>query len=437
MSRPPGETPRTYRLMYIGRSSAQIERDFGERLSRLMREGFEVHVLAGDDGGFGALAERGVVVKPIPVDRRLNVVGLMGAYFIVQAYFIEQRPVLVHAFDDVLAWLGALAAERAYTEAIVVTVERHVLVDDPVRLELDTVLPVPPTLFERLEALLNNVAGDSIRNSFVRAYAYLGGLVDKYCVINEHDFQALQNLRIVEPDKLEMLIGGNGVDLEEFNLEDDAFPSVGEARSELGVPGNWRWVLGYHGPLTLARGASDLIECIERLAKTHPAAGWLVGLEPTPGKASSSKVMLGRLERLERTGRVKIVREPAEARLFYRALDLYVNPSYREGAPTHLMQAAAAGVSAVAYHLPATQTVIEHGQTGDLLPRGEVDALVEAIRRSLDEPRRLETYGVRARGRAVRKFSRQHVEDQVFRMYDTVLETRLHRPDAPHGSDNP
>jgi glycosyltransferase involved in cell wall biosynthesis len=407
--------------MYVGRSSLQIERDYGKRLSRLIREGFEVHVLAGDDGGFADLDARGVVCKPIPVERKLNVAGLLGAYFIVQAYFIEEKPVLVHAFDDVLAWVGAFAAHRAHVDAVFATVHRHAFVEDPVRLEIDTLLPVPPKFFEGVEAFLNNIVDAPVRNGLYRAYAYLGEIVDKYFVINEHDFGALQDLELVPPDKLEMIIGGDGVDLDRFPVDDDDFPSISEARRELGLPEHWRHVFGYVGPFSLPRGATDLLACIEQVAQTHPAAGWVVNID-----GGVSDVLLRRLERLEEKGRVVIRRRMDDLAMVYRALDAFVMPSYREGAPTHLMEAAACGVGAITYNLPATQSAVEHGQTGELIPLGEVDVLVDSLRRALDDPTRLENYGLRSRTRAVRRFNRQHVEDQVFRMYDTVLEVKLH-----------
>ncbi len=422
MPRTPGEKPAVYRLMYVGRSSAQIERDFGARLSRLMREGFEVHVLAGADGGFAALEARGVIGKAIPVVHKLNVAGLLGAYFIVQAYFIEERPVLVHAFDDVLAWVGAFAAHRAQTEAVVATVERHAFVEDPVRLEIDTVLPVPSRLVGALEAFSNHVADVPVRQGLMRAYAWLGDIVDKYFVINEHDFDALQRLELVPPAKLEMIIGANGVDLDQFDVTADEFPSVDQARQRLGISPTWRHVLGYRGPLTPARGSIDLLRCIKRVGETHPSAGWLIFAEH--GEVAA---LVERFGRYEQAGQVKIVRQVDDDALFYRALDAFVLPSYREGAPTRLMEAAATRVGAIAYNLPATQSVIEHGQTGELVPRGDLDALIEAVRGVLDDPGRLESYGLRARARAERKFNRQHVEDQVFRMYDTVLETKLNQ----------
>lgn len=421
MSQTPQNTLRTYRLMYVGRSSFQIERDYGRRLSRLIREGFEVHVLAGDDGGFAALDARGVVCKPIPVERKLNVAGLLGAYFIVQAYFIEEKPVLVHAFDDVLAWLGAYAAHRAHVDAVIATVGQHAFVDHPVRLEVNTPLPIPPEFFEGVQTFVNRVADVPLRKGLLRAYALLGEVVDKYFVTNEHDFQALQDLELVAADKLEMIIGGDGVDLDRLAVDEDDGPTVLEARRELGLPEHWRHVLGYVGPFSLPRGATDLLECIDRLGETHPSAGWLINIE-----GEVSELLLRRLERLEKKRRVVIRRRTDDLALVYRALDAFVMPSYRQSSPSRLMEAAACGVGAITYNLPATQSAVEQGQTGELISPGDHAALVASLRRALDDPSRLENYGLRARTRAARRFNRQHVEDQVFRIYDTVLEVKLH-----------
>ncbi|MFW5966878.1 MAG: glycosyltransferase [Persicimonas sp.] len=413
MTRAFGERPAVYRLMYLGRSSRRIERELGARLTRLAREGFEVHVLAADDGGFGALSERGVRCKPLPIGRKANLAGLIGAFFIVQAYFLEKRPVLVHTFDDVLPWLGALAARRAQTEAIFVTVERHAFDDEPL-------WPGVPGLVERfLEA-----AEGPLRGGMTAAYRRLAEWTDKYCVTNERDFQALQDGQLVPDRKLEMIIGGAGVDLGEFDVEDDDFPSVEQAREELEVPGRWRHVLGHIGHLDGADGVDELVEAIEALGRSHPSCGWLIGLEPG---ASSGGVR--RLERLEGRGLVRLFERVEQPAHFYRALDLFAHPGRHPRQASRLMEAAAGAVGAVAFETPAAASIIEQGQTGALVPPADVGAFVEALRSLVDDPNRVKNYGQRARSRAVRTFNREHVEGQILRLYDSLLELRLEGTD--------
>jgi glycosyltransferase involved in cell wall biosynthesis len=416
---------RTYPLAYVGRSASQIERDFGMRLERLAREGFDVRVYAADDGGFSELVKRGVQPRPIPVGTSVNLAGLMGAYFIIQADFIEEQPVLVHVFDDALAWVGAFAARRAGVPATFVTVEEHLLADRRVHLELDSIVGIPPAWVGALEGVLDEIAGGPIRGGFEAAYRWLASHTDKYLVTNEWDFQTLQDLSIVPPNKLEMLIGGNGVELGDFEINDEEFPSEDEARAIFDVPNKWRQVTGYAGPLTLKRGARDLLDCIESVADTHPAAGWLIGLD-----GESAPMLVRELRRWEDRGHVRTVEMPDERGHFYRALDFLVCPAYRLGVANELMEAAATRVASLAYNTPAASTVIEDTQTGRLVATGDTSGLVAAVRRALDNTKLWGDYGIRARARASQRFSRHHVEDQIMRLYDTVLETRM-ASDAP------
>lgn len=164
-----------YPLMYAGQSSAQIAERYLPRLERLQKEGFDVHVLAGDDGGFELLRRRGIFARPLPVGFTLNVAGWLGAYVIMQAYFIEERPVLVHALDIPMVWPAAFAARRADVPAVFVTVDHHVLPSNP------------------------------IGRGMQAAYELLATWSDKYLVTNRSELSNLQALELVEPRKLELV----------------------------------------------------------------------------------------------------------------------------------------------------------------------------------------------------------------------------------------
>lgn len=114
-----------YRLIYVASSSLEVADRYQTRLLRLRDAGFEVHVLAGDDGGLPALAAQGVIVRPLPIAGRYNLPGAVAAYFICQAYFLDHSPALVHAFGHRAAASAVFAAHQAQTAAIFVTIEEH------------------------------------------------------------------------------------------------------------------------------------------------------------------------------------------------------------------------------------------------------------------------------------------------------------------------
>ena len=439
MHAPAKDTPAIYRLIYVGRSSARIERDFGARLERLIHEGFEVHLLCGDDGSIPDLVARGVIVKPIPVLDARNLAGLLGAYFIVQAYFIEQEPVLVHAMDGAVATLGVLAAAAANVDVVVLSAGEHDFEKGRVKKGLEALSAqfdahAPRLLRDRVRAKLPHL----LDLKGLSAARFLALLVDKYLVSNEYDLQMLQELEIVPSAKLETLIGGDGVDLTEFDVNDAHFPTPDAAREALGLPRAWRNILGYRGALTSAEECDDLRECIVQIARSHPTTGWFLDLNTDALGGLSERRALLRLKAQLRREQVRLFEDapPVGARFqsedasfeeatFYRALDLFVSPRRTQGGVRALQEAAATEVGALAYHLADSAAAIEHGQTGELVDCGDIDGLIMAIRAALDDPARRQSWAKRARALAMRRFNRQHIEDQIFRIYDTILETKL------------
>jgi glycosyltransferase involved in cell wall biosynthesis len=71
--------------------------------------------------------------------------------------------------------------------------------------------------------------------------------------------------------------------------------------------------------------------------------------------------------------------------LFARA-DIVVLPSYREGLPKGLIEAAACERALVATDVPGCREVIRDGVDGLLVPAGEWEPLAKAIARLLDDP---------------------------------------------------
>lgn len=439
MHAPAKDTPTIYRLIYVGRSAARIERDFGQRLERLIHEGFEVHLLCGDDGAIPELAARGVIVKPIPVLNTRNLAGLLGAYFIVQAYFIEQEPVLVHAMDGAVATIGVLAAAAADVDVVVLTAGEHDFDKGRVKKGLEALSAqfdarAPGPLRERVRAKIPHL----LELKGLSAARFLSLFVDKYLVSNEYDLQMLQELEIVPSAKLETLIGGDGVNLAQFNINDAHFPSPEQARQALGLPRAWRNILGYRGALTSAKECDDLRECIVQIARTHPTTGWLLDLDTRALGGLAGRRAHLRLKAQLRREQVRLLEDTPplgerfrgedasyETATFYRALDLFISPRRTQGGARALQEAAATEVGALAYHLPDSGAAIEHGQTGELIDCADTAALVAAIRAALDDPARRQSWAKRARALAMRRFNRQHIEDQIFRIYDTTLETKL------------
>lgn len=96
-------------------------------------------------------------------------------------------------------------------------------------------------------------------------------------------------------------------------------------------------------------------------------------------------------------------------------------PSYREGLPLFLAEAAAAGRPAVTNDVPGCRDVVKHRQTGLLVAPRDPEALARALHSLLvsDELRR--AMGVAARQHAEAVLAHEQIVAQTFNVYRTIL----------------
>lgn len=411
-----------YGICYIGRSSNQFAKHYADRLERLQRNGFDVHVLAAPDGGLSRLTDREIQTKQIPTSHPWNLPGLVASYPIIQGYLLEHRPVLVHVFDDLVAYLGAFAAREASVPSVFASIRQHPFVTNPIPLSLDSVAPFPPKWLHLLENKTNNAARPAVTKIATRAIHWLGRHVDKYLVTNPYDRDVLTEFELVDETKLEVIAGGRGIDLETFDPDDDDTPTIEDARTEFEIPESWRRVIGYKAPFTTGYGADDLLELIRQVARTDPAVGWLVWSE-----SNSAPWLQRQLQKLRRDYNIRVIGPNSSigASVFYRALDFFVAPYYRPIEPYNAMEAAAMKVPTIGYTTPGLRGAIEEGQTGRIVPQGQLEEFEDVIRQLLTSPKTVTDLGIRARGRATSRFNREVIDDQVLKLYDSSLETAL------------
>ncbi|MEO7334532.1 MAG: glycosyltransferase family 4 protein, partial [Gemmatimonadales bacterium] len=93
-------------------------------------------------------------------------------------------------------------------------------------------------------------------------------------------------------------------------------------------------------------------------------------------------------------------------------------PSYREGLPKALLEAAAAGRPIVTTDAPGCRDVVRDGWNGLLVPVGDPIALASALRRMLADPTESEQMGRRGRERAEREFDQDAVADATLALYE-------------------
>ncbi|HEY4344150.1 MAG TPA: glycosyltransferase family 4 protein [Parvibaculum sp.] len=105
-------------------------------------------------------------------------------------------------------------------------------------------------------------------------------------------------------------------------------------------------------------------------------------------------------------------------------------PSYREGAPMALIEAAAIGRPVVATDTPGCRQVVVDGETGILVPVRDVPALAAALSRLLDDAGLRRRMGHAARLRAENNFSQTLAIKRLLALYEDLLASRRNSENA-------
>ena len=134
------------------------------------------------------------------------------------------------------------------------------------------------------------------------------------------------------------------------------------------------------------------------------------------------KAIPGRLiERAVGEGVVELVRPTKDVRPFIAASDCIVLPSYREGLPRALLEAAAMGKPAIATDVAGCRDAVDPQSTGYLCEPRSAKSLAAAMEQFIKLPRReREAMGKRARAKAVREFSDEAVAKAYMEAIDEI-----------------
>jgi glycosyltransferase involved in cell wall biosynthesis len=107
----------------------------------------------------------------------------------------------------------------------------------------------------------------------------------------------------------------------------------------------------------------------------------------------------------------------------YAAAHVVCLPSYREGLPTVLLEAAACGCALVATDVPGCREVVRDGDTGLLVPPRDPMALAAALRTLILDPALRARLSAAARKRVAEEFSAEHVRQATNGLYAGLLPT--------------
>lgn len=348
--------------------------------------GYEIHLATEFIDHAEALSGLGFHLHPLRSMRGpVGMVRSLTTILAIVKLFVRIKPDIVHLVTVRPVVLGGVAARIARVPSVLSAVSGlgYVFLDTGTRATLR-------------RAVVSGLYSIAFRHRNIRAVFQNRN--------DRDDIVALAGLSDLQAD----IIRGSGVDLEVF------VPSTPPP----GVP-----VVMLAARLLRDKGVFDFVAAARLLQRTEyaPASGVrcvLVGdIDPgNPASLSSDD-----LSQIVAEAAVEVWGPRTEMQNILPLASVIVLPSYREGLPRVLIEAAACGRAVVTTDVPGCRDAVDPDVTGLLVPPRDPESLARAVRALLDDPFRRAAMGRAGRALAERSFDIREIVDQHLSIYSELM----------------
>jgi glycosyltransferase involved in cell wall biosynthesis len=350
----------------------------------LKDQGYDL-LLISPPGEYGKkLRDLGLRWEPLPMDRRsLNPLREFVLMAHLVRLFRREKPDLVHGFTIKCAVYGSLAGRLTGIKARVNAVAGmgYVFTSSDVK-----ALVLRPAISRLLKLALDGHGAQLILQ-------------------NPDDVAFFTRARLVNPSRVN-LIRGSGVDCQRF-VATSGHRGDQPLRVLLAARSLWD------------KGLAEYVEAARSLHAEGRRISFLLAGTPDPGNPAA--VPEATLRQWQKEGVLEWLGHVEDMPALLGAVDVVVLPSYREGLPKTLIEAAACALPLITTDVPGCREVVTDGEDGLLIPARNSMALADAIRKLDDSPELARRLGLAARIKALAEFDERIVIERTVEVYRTVL----------------
>jgi glycosyltransferase involved in cell wall biosynthesis len=360
----------------------------GEQFKFMRRQGYEVYLITDPNcDAFRELsASSDVKCISVQFQREISPLRDAGSLIAVTWQIWRLRPDVVVASTPKAGLIGLVAAT-------LLGVRTRIYVLRGLRLE--TIKGLKKTLLLQMEWLAAHCShkvvcvSQSLRREYVR-------------------------LRLCPKKKTVVLANGssNGVDIARFEQHASDIRTIERMKEELGLSAN-SCVAGFVGRIVRDKGIIELWNAFKCAAEHCSELSLLIvgGYELDELIASSLRTEINRHRRVA-------VVEWCDPARYYAVMDFVVLPSFREGFPNVVLEAAACRRPTIGFSTTGVVDAIVDGETGSIVPVGDVNALATTMQYYARNPEVVRRYGANARARVERDFRPETIWQELSRIFE-------------------
>lgn len=351
----------------------------------LVARGVQV-IMVSPPGPYGELLQaEGFQWIPVPMERR-SLHPVMEIKFLWQLFRVYRKvkPDIVHHFTIKCVVYGGMVAHFARTCNVVASVTGlgYVFIGKDI---LAKILRPIVRLFLKV-AMNGSNRRLILQNPDDRELFLSAGLVD---------------------DKDIRLIAGSGVNIEKFKPASLAkYSAINPIR------------VVFAARLLWDKGIREFVDAAQILHAEGINAEFIIVGDADPGNPAS--VPEETLEIWQQLDSIQLSGHSSDMAALFETTDIMVLPSYREGLPRGLIEAAAAAIPIVTTDAPGCREVVDDGVNGYLVPVRDAVSLANAIRKLINNPELAIKMGIAGREKAIAEFDEQIIFDQTLQVYHEI-----------------
>lgn len=345
--------------------------------------GFEVAVAAPPGPGEETIKAAGLPFYPLHLNRKsANPLQELKTFLSLLRVYRQLKPDLVHQFSIKPVLYGGIAARLAGLPAVVDTITGlgFVFIAAGWKAKLRR---AAVTLAYRTALRLKNL---------------------RVIFENPDDRQLFFDNGLLQAEQA-VLIRGAGVDTELFAFTPE--PATDTPLVVLAARMLWD------------KGVGEFVQAAESLRKAGVNACFVLVGDADAGNPKS--ISTAQLQQWQREGFVEWWGERRDIATIFATANLVCLPSYREGLPKVLLEAASCGRAIVSTDVSGCREAVRHGDNGLLVPAREAEPLADALQQLIADPALRRNMGLRGRERAVAEFSADDVLRQTLMVYRELL----------------
>ncbi|NVJ92578.1 MAG: glycosyltransferase family 4 protein [Methylocystaceae bacterium] len=210
-----------------------------------------------------------------------------------------------------------------------------------------------------------------------RLFAYVKSIT--VVVQNKDDRQLFEHLGFIEGQNLHVIVG-SGVDAQAFS------PAAQEPVTQQ---------VTFVGRILWAKGVAELVEAARLLKQRNQLPKIVLVGDPDPGNPQSASQ--ADMDQWTEEGLVECWGRRNDIADIYRSSTIAILPSWREGLPKSLLEAAACGLPMITTDVPGCREIVTNGENGLLVPLKSPEGLANAIEILINAPEMRQKFGRNAR----------------------------------------